>query len=95
MAAFDSESTMTDDDFEAASRSMREMLDRVPTADRMLEHVCDCAKVDRADADGASSSTHLWPCPAGIVEYWFSRHSTAAHEWIARVAISPPPEPGW
>jgi hypothetical protein len=84
-------------DFREASQALVEWLDRAATVEQLLAMVCSCAREERLAAAAASEAAHLWPCVAGCVEYWFSRHPAKAATWIASFGETRPlpPEPSW
>lgn len=84
-------------DFREASQALVELLDRVESVDGLLATVCSCAREERMAGAADDKVPHLWPCTAGCVEYWFSRHIVEAANWIAAFSYTRPlpPEPTW
>lgn len=67
---------LTDADFEA----MGQLLNQLDNFDAVLALICDCGYADRLAM--SAEATHSWPCPAGIVEYWVTRHRNDMSAWL-------------
>lgn len=79
------------------ANALPRMLMQVRSFEVVLELVCECALADRraASADSAGMA-HLWPCPAGCIEFWATRHPDQLRTWLESWTDGRlPPQPQW
>ena len=64
------------------SRDAGEPLNRLATMDDILRLLCACERYGRPAMFGGGADWHAAPCPAGIIEYWATRHPEEVDEWL-------------
>ena len=72
-------------------------LDRLTSVEDILKLLCACARYGQPSIFGGGTDWHAATCPAGIFEYWTTRHPDAVAEWLApyREGERSPPLLGW
>lgn len=74
--------------------SLDEVIVRVGQMESLLELICECARTSRPQPSSHRGS-HLWLCPAGLIEFWSARYPQRVNAWLERLKSDPPPEPVW
>lgn len=74
--------------------SLDEVIVRVGQMESLLELICECGRSVRVQPSGPGGS-HLWLCPAGLIEFWAARYPERVEAWLERLKTDPPPQPVW